>query len=468
MDELHGSSVLIVDDEPHILFSSKMMLQKNGVHDVFTLEDGREVVPFLETHRVATIVLDLSMPHVSGMDVLTEVAYQYPDVPVIIMTGNSEIDMAVESMKRGAFDYLVKPVDPSRFFYSVRKALNFNALKTEVGALRDSLLTSEVRHGDAFSAIVTGSARMHALFRYVEAIAATEQPVLITGETGTGKELFARAVHQVSGRKGAFLGVNAAGLDDHMFADTLFGHKKGAFTGAEQSREGLLHESSGGTLFLDEIGDLTHASQVKILRLIQEQEYYPLGSDRARRSEARIIVATNRNLARLIDESKFRNDLFYRLKTHHIEIPPLRERLEDVPLLLHHFVRKASRELGKNVPSVPRELETILSVYNYPGNVRELETMVFDAVARHEKGIMSTEYFRCTLDRVRDGEDGEKSRGRTALFLSQSFSRLPTLKEAETFLVDEALKAAKNNQGIAASILGISRQALNKRINRGK
>ncbi len=468
MEELLGSSVLIVDDEPHILFSSKVILQKNGVHDVHTLEDGRAVIPFLETHRVAAVVLDLSMPHVSGIDVLSEVAYRYPELPVIIVTGNSEIDMAVESMKRGAFDYLVKPVDPSRFFYSVRKALSFNALKSEVGALRNSLLTGEVRNGDAFSAIVTASPRMRALFRYVEAIAGTEQPVLITGETGTGKELFAKAVHCVSGRRGAFVAVNAAGLDDHMFADTLFGHKKGAFTGAEQSREGLLRESSGGTLFLDEIGDLSHVSQVKILRLIQEQEYYPLGSDRPKRSEARIIVATNRNLAGLIDGGKFRNDLFYRLKTHHIEVPPLRDRLEDVPLLLHHFVGKAASQLGKKVPSLPQELGVMLSSYSYPGNVRELETMVFDAVARHNKGIISMEYFRQAMGKGRNGEGDGKSPERTACFLSQSFPAMPTLKEAESFLIREALKAARNNQGIAASILGISRQALNKRINRGK
>lgn len=214
---------------------------------------------------------------------------------------------------------------------------------------------------------------MRRIFRYMEAVAASDQPVLVTGETGVGKEMVVRALHDASHRKGQFIAVNVAGLDDQAFSDTLFGHTRGAFTGADQAREGLVAKAAGGTLFLDEIGDLQLPSQIKLLRLLQEREYYPLGSDNGKKSDARIVVATNRDLKQMMEGNSFRSDLYYRLKTHRIQVPPLRDRLEDMPLLVNHFLDEAAAAIGKSRPVTPVELNGYLAAYSFPGNIRELK-----------------------------------------------------------------------------------------------
>ncbi|MBI5642059.1 MAG: sigma-54-dependent Fis family transcriptional regulator [Deltaproteobacteria bacterium] len=457
--------VLLVDDEPQILKSFSVMLRSYGIKQVQTIDDSREVLPFLEHHEVSAVVLDLSMPHLSGSELLNEINNLHPLVPVIIMTAVNEIEMAVSCMKAGAFDYLVKPVEKSRFESSIRRALELTALRTEVSSLKRRLLQGELEKEDAFSSIITVNKKMRAVFQYVEVIAETQQPVLIIGETGVGKELFARAVHDISERRGGFVAVNVAGLDDTMFSDTLFGHKKGAYTGAEDAREGLIAQAAGGTLFLDEIGDTTESSQVKLLRLLQEQKYYPLGSDVPKQSDVRIVVATNRDLQKLIADGKFRKDLYYRLRAHQVNIPPLRDRSDDIPLLLNHFLIEAARSMKKKKPTPPPELVTLMSTYHFPGNVREMQAMVYDAVARHKGGVLSTESFKDIIgqERLVKGEHAAEEET-----LSYSPSHFPTLKDMEDMLISKALEIANGNQGIAASLLGITRQALNKRINRRK
>jgi DNA-binding NtrC family response regulator len=310
---------------------------------------------------------------------------------------------------------------------------------------------------------------MRELFRYTEVIAASREPVLITGETGVGKELFAQAIHRVSGCPGAFIAVNVAGLDDMVFSDTLFGHNKGAFTGADEFREGLVPKASGGTLLLDEIGDLPESSQIKLLRLIQEHEFYRLGKDSPEKSTARIVIATNRDLKQMMQKGLFRKDLFYRLSIHQIHIPPLRERLDDLPLLLDYYVGLAARSMGKSPPYCPRELITLLSTYDFPGNVRELQAMLFDMVARNTSGKLSLDGFKSIIQRDRNTlppSAAEDSQATLCNGKSITFHRFPTLKEAETVLIDRALEFAGGNQGIAAALLGISRQALNNRLRR--
>jgi two-component system nitrogen regulation response regulator GlnG len=267
---------------------------------------------------------------------------------------------------------------------SVERALEIRGWRAEVLSLKDRLLTDRPHQREAFAEIVTGSRAMHAIFRYVEAIASSPMPALITGETGTGKELIARVLHRLSGRPGELIALNVAGLDDTMFSDTLFGHTRGAFTGADRSREGLIATAADGTVFLDEIGDLSVGSQVKLLRLLQDGTFYPLGADRPRQSRARVVVATNTDVVHALQAGTFRKDLYYRLRTHHLHVPPLRSRPGDVPLLLNHFVDKAVRELHKSPPRVPLALYQLLKTYVFPGNVRELEALVFDAVARHQ------------------------------------------------------------------------------------
>jgi transcriptional regulator with PAS, ATPase and Fis domain len=310
---------------------------------------------------------------------------------------------------------------------------------------------------------------MQALFRYVEAISASREPVLITGETGTGKELIAQALHALSNPNGEFVAINVAGLDDTVFSDTLFGHHKGAFTGAEQSRGGLIAAAAGGTLFLDEIGDLQESSQVKLLRLLQERKYYPLGADQSKTSQARIVVATNADLGQLIGQGKFRKDLFYRLRSHHLHIPPLRERRDDIRLLLNYFLDKSAQALNKPVPTAPAALYSLLKNYPFPGNVRELEGMIHDAVARHGGGILSLKSFREAMGHEQTLLEDQLPGDLAVASLAELFpDRLPTLKEAEHYLIAEALRRADSNQGLAAGLLGITRQALNKRLVRDR
>jgi DNA-binding NtrC family response regulator len=306
---------------------------------------------------------------------------------------------------------------------------------------------------------------MRSIFQYVEAISSSPRPVLITGETGVGKELVAKAVHALSNSKGNFVPVNVAGLDDNVFADTLFGHKKGAFTGADQARSGLIEQASEGTLFLDEIGDLSSLSQVKLLRLLQDGDFFPLGSDVAKGSSARIIVATNQDLDGLKSSGKFRKDLYFRLCDHHIHIPALRERLEDIPILVEHFLGKASEILGKKKPTPPDELSILLSTYHFPGNIRELESMVFNAVSSHKSGKISMDCFKSHIYQKHPGFETPSKKMLQEKKVLISFSeQLPTLKQAEQRLIDEAMKRANGNQSIAALSLGITRQALNRRL----
>jgi PAS domain S-box-containing protein len=337
----------------------------------------------------------------------------------------------------------------------------------EISSLKKHFLEVELQHKSAFTSIITRSRKMTALFHYIEAVAGYRKPILITGETGVGKELVAKSIHQVSGVKGAFTAVNVAGLDDTMFSDTLFGHRKGAYTGAEKDRDGLIVRAAGGTLLLDEIGDLNEASQVKLLRLLEEQMYYPLGSDVPEKGNARIIASSNQDMHTLISEGSFRKDLYYRLCSHHIHIPPLRERLEDIPGLLDYFIDDAAKSQHKKKPTPPSELVILLSNYNFPGNVRELKAMVFDAVAQHKSGMLSMDSFKSFIK-----QKGASSKTDTPFTVKDNISMLdifghfPTLKETEDYVISDALKRADGNQGIAADLLGMTRQALNNRLKR--
>lgn len=461
--------ILLVDDEPIVLQGTRLALRAAGFSQVETLEDSREVEARLKQGGISVMVLDLSMPALSGHDVLATTVQEHPELPVIIMTASNDLATAVNCMKAGAFDYIVKPVDNERLVSSVRNALELSALRAEAGQLRQSLLSDALESEESFSGIVTVSKNMRTIFRYVAAVAGTSYPILITGETGTGKELIARATHALSNLSGRFVDVNVAGLDDTMFSDTLFGHVKGAYTGTVDSREGLIARASGGTLFLDEIGDLSQASQTKLLRLLQERTYYPLGSDISSHCDARIIVATNHDLAAMVEDGDFRRDLYFRLRTHSVSIPPLRERREDIPPLLNHFLGLAAERMQKPMPSYPPELIKLLRCYDFPGNVRELETMVYDAVGQHSGGVLSMDRFKAVISLSSAPSDAGLIPSEQAdQKLKEIFGGFPTLSAAVELLVDEAMRLAEGNQSIAASMLGITRQALNKRLKRRK
>jgi len=428
--------VMLVDDEVQALDSFEIALRSAGMNHFIRCQDSRDVMRMLSGGEIEVMLLDLRMPYVSGEELLPLINSDFPEVPVIIITGANDVETAVKCMKHGAFDYMVKHV-----------------------------LSDKLENPEAFSEIVTNSATMRPIFQYIEAISSSVRPVLITGETGVGKELVAKAVHTLSNRNGPFVPVNVAGLDDNVFADTIFGHKKGAFTGAEQARSGLIEKASGGTLFLDEIGDLSTTSQVKLLRLLQDGDFYPLGSDVAKGSNARIIVATNQDLDVLRSTGKFRKDLYYRLCDHHIHIPTLAERLEDLPILVEHFLEKASNALCKKKPTPPDELPILLSTYHFPGNIRELESMVFNAVSSHKSGKLSMETFKSNIFQMHPTFETEsKQLLQEKSVLIAFHEQLPTLKQAEQLLIDEAMKRANGNQSIASLSLGITRQALNRRL----
>lgn len=465
-DNKHTQRILLVDDEAQILETCQSCLKNAGHADVAVENDSRKVMSLLSREEFAVIVLDLRMPNLSGFELLPQIISQHPQIKVIVATANNDVETVVSCVKEGAFDYLVKPIDVKRLITSVRKALELRSLANELTALKQYMFTDRLDHPEVFQDIVTGNKAMRAIFQYLEVISGTRQAVTITGETGTGKELIARAIHNLSGCSGEYVALNVAGLDDNMFSDTLFGHRKGAFTGADQARDGLITRASGGTLFLDEIGDLNEMSQIKLLRLLQEQEYYPVGSDFIKKSDARLVLATNRDLQEMIKQGKFRNDLYYRLCGHRVHLPPLRERLDDIPLLLEHFLGSAADCLGKKKPTPPPELAVMLALYHFPGNIRELEALVFDAVLRHNSGILSMETFRGvigherplpTLDCSTPAAAGENP-------LCGIFGHFPTLDEVEQYMIAEAMKLAKGNQGLAGKILGMGRQTLNKRL----
>lgn len=457
-DSYPSFTILLVDDEPAWLRSLTLTLESAaGITNIITCQDSSEVLPLLETRPVGLVLLDLTMPRLSGEILLSLIGEHHPDIVCIIVSGLNQLDSAVRCMKLGAYDYFVKTDEEDRIVSGVLRAVRMLELRDENRQALSRLASGGPLNPEAFSAIITRSRAMQAIFAYVEAVAQSPQPLLVTGESGTGKENLVRAAHDLSGRKGPLVSVNVAGLDDPVFADTLFGHVRGAFTGADTPRKGMVEEAHGGTLFLDEIGDLSIPSQVKLLRLIQEGEYFPLGSDQPKRLAARVVVATHQNLAAKEASGTFRRDLYYRLRTHHVHVPPLRERKEDIEPLLHHFLEEAAQALGKRKPSPPRELLLRLSAYSFPGNIRELRAMVFDAVSVHRDRMLSMDTFTKAIGQA-------ESQTPPPVNPFSSFERLPSFSEAAGFLVDEALARSSGNQTLAARLLGISQPALSKRL----
>jgi DNA-binding NtrC family response regulator len=462
-------SILLVDDEPAWLDSLSLTLERiAGITNVIMCDDSRKVMDILAERKTGLVLLDLTMPHLSGQEILRKVSEQYPDILVIILTGINQLETAVACMKLGAFDYFLKTEDADRLITGILHAIRMIEMRIENRAIGERLLGDSLEHPEIFREIITASKTMRSIFQYIESVAVGIQPILITGESGVGKDLVAVAVHSLSRRTGPMISVNVAGLDDNVFADTLFGHVKGAFTGAESSRNGLVEEAALGTLFLDEIGDLSMSSQVKLLRILQDGEFYPLGSDRSIRSQARIIVATNQDLTLKMSAGQFRKDLYYRFQIHKVHIPPLRERKKDIALLLDHFLELASKELEKNKPSTPKELVSLLETYSFPGNVRELKSMVYDAVTLHKTHTLSMDSFLQAIGRFEPPNALLSNKLPFGPSFLEDIEVLPAITQAIQILIEEAMRRSKGNQSQAARMLGISQSALNKRLKKSK
>jgi DNA-binding NtrC family response regulator len=447
--------VLIIDDDAIIgEFWKRTLSERRGL-EVSQCLEGRGVAALLKGEPVDAIILDLNLPDASGLDLLAYLHRYFREIPVIVITAEDKVDTAVECMKAGAFDYVAKPVLGERLINLVNHALEIRELKERVDSLSGRVVSWDLKDPGAFKEIVTASEVMYDIFVYVEAVARSPRAVLVAGESGTGKELIARTIHAIGKKSGNFVAVNVAGLDDTLFADTLFGHLRGAYSGADSPRRGLIHQANQGTLFLDEIGDLTLSSQIKLLRLLQDGEYYPLGADTPEFCQARIITASNADLKALQETGKFRKDLYYRLMAHHIILPPLRDRQDDIALLTAHFAREAARQLAKLELIIPEEVLRLLHGYAFPGNIRELQSLVFDAVSRSESRELEPALIKSYLNlhRLEAGIQVGDLPVRNGI---------PSLQESEDFYIGQALKASGGNQTVAARILKVSQATISR------
>jgi DNA-binding NtrC family response regulator len=399
--------VFVVDDEAEPLRFVDRALSREG-YVVASFESAKEVLAALRsaTEPVDVLISDIQMPGMSGIELLVQVREEWPDVFVILLTGQSELSIAVDAMRRGAYDYLTKPVHPTNTLVpAVRRAVEHGRL-----IRRNLFLQSKLDVAERSAGMIGDSKAMREVYSLVAAVSPTDATVLVLGESGTGKELLARAIHAQSKRAGkAFVDVNCGALTESVLESELFGHAKGAFTGAIGARRGLFEEASGGTLFLDEVGELTQATQVRLLRVLQERNVRPVGASETRDIDVRVIAATNRDLAERVEGGEFRQDLYYRLDVVTVHAPPLRERVEDLPALVHHFLKKHSARLGKTVTHVDPEVLERLAQHGWPGNVRELENAVERAIVLAKGDVFGVELLPAVLRgasrRVRS-EDG--------------------------------------------------------------
>lgn len=372
MMALHANRILVVDDEASVRESLKRVLNREGC-EVKVAATVAEAKDLLVQHTFALVITDFSMPDQSGIDLLKYLKHSKIAVEVILITGHGTIERAVEAMKEGAYDFITKPFKRVDIIRAVRKALEKKNLTEEVRSLRAEISNSQTSR----TTFIGQNPKILSILQLVERVAQTNSNVLITGESGTGKEVIARLIHAKSPRrKKRFIAVNCGAIAENLVESELFGHIKGAFTSAMRDKDGLFKIASSGTLFLDEISTIPSNTQVKLLRVLQENEIMPVGSTRTIKVDARIISASNRNLLSLIDDERFREDLFYRLNVVEIEIPPIRERKDDIPLLADHFVQKLNIEMNRNVQGIAPEVVRIFNAYEWKGNARELENVI--------------------------------------------------------------------------------------------
>jgi two-component system NtrC family response regulator len=368
-------TILIVDDEKNYLLVLEALLVDAG-YEVITSNDTIEALEITMSHDLDLVITDMRMPGQDGMEFLAQLRSRQPGPPVIMMTAYATVEKAVEAMKRGAFDYITKPFKNEELILTIRKAIEMHRLKQE-----NRLLSRDLQERYQFGNIVGKSKIMRQVYEIIEKVAQTRASVLITGESGTGKELIARAIHFNSPRRDKpFISVNCSALSETLLESELFGHERGAFTGAVTQRKGRFELAHGGTLFLDEVGDMSPALQVKLLRVLQEMKFERVGGTKTLQVDARLVTASNRELEREVELGRFREDLYYRLKVVHIKVPPLRERRDDIPLLVHHFLEKAATANAIPVKSVNHEALKYLYQYDWTGNVRELENVIERAV----------------------------------------------------------------------------------------
>ncbi len=451
-------SILIVDDEESILLSLKLYLEHWGYHAVVA-GSGREALDILRAGHIDLIISDQEMPGMSGIELLHFIQNTYKDIPVIIMTAYGSINKAVESMKVGADDYIQKPYNPEELHAVVRHLLSYSELNREYKELRDY-----VGRLYSFKNIITRSPRMQHVLELAEKVSKVpDTTVSIFGESGTGKEVLARAIHfATGGKESRFAAVNCAGIPSNLLESELFGHVKGAFTGADRDREGKFDCAQQGTILLDEIGDMPLELQAKLLRVLQERVYERVGSNRPVRAEMRIITTTHRDLRQLVKEGRFREDLFHRIHSFPITLPPLRERKEDIPVLVDHFLNCYRSELGKQIPGVSEAAMENLLHYHWPGNVRELKNCIERSAILIDDELIRPGHLNIDHPASWATETSGGHEDRIDIHLSLSPSDF-SLEEATKRILEIVLQKCGNNKTRAAELLKVDRKLFYRR-----
>ncbi len=444
---MEKAKILIAEDEKNQRDLLEGFLKKEGF-SVDAVANGREALQKLEGNFFDIALIDYKMPELDGLQTLREIRRLYPDLPVVMMTAYGTVETAVASMKEGALDYLTKPVDLEELLLILQKVMERSSLIRENKELR-----ARLQERYMFNNIVYGSPKMEEVMGLVARVAPSQATVLIRGESGTGKELIANAIHYTSPRsKKPLVKVSCSAIPETLLESELFGHEKGAFTGATQRRIGRFEEAESGTIFLDEIGDLSPSIQVKLLRILQEKEFQRLGSNLTLKTDVRVITATHRNLEEAVKNGYFREDLYYRLNVISIHLPPLRERKEDIPLLIDYFLKKYSKENQKSLSDISKEARAMILRYSYPGNVRELENLIERAVVLCRGEVITTQDLPFHL------QEGKSERLRE--FPKKEKSLPESLEEIEKDLIIKALHQHQGVQTKAAESLGISERVL--------
>ncbi|MGD9898863.1 MAG: sigma-54-dependent transcriptional regulator [Calditrichaceae bacterium] len=445
--------ILLIDDEPAQLASIEAFLKRRKF-SVMTAGSGTEGLKIVKDNNIDLVFTDFRMPDLTGLQVVQEINKFNPEIPVVVITAYGLIEDAVTVMKSGAFDYLSKPVDLAELEILIGRAKERRYLISENRMLKEQLMEKY-----KFDSIISQSGEMEQVLNTSGRVAKSKATVLIRGESGTGKELIAKAIHFASDRKDQpLVTVNCAALSENLLESELFGHEKGSFTGAVSQRIGRFEQADGGTLFIDEVGDIPLLTQVKLLRALQFGEYERVGGSKTIKVDVRVLTATNRNLEEMIQQGAFREDLFYRINVVTINIPPLRERKSDIPVLIRYFVEKYSGENGKNVQGISKEAQDYLLRYHFPGNIRELENIIERAVVFARDEIITTEDLPPGLS-----TSSEKSVLDPLNFADDYVSKVSAY---ETVMIEEALKVKNGNQSQAAKLLGISERHLRSRMQK--
>jgi two-component system, NtrC family, response regulator PilR len=441
--------ILVVDDERSMRELLAIVLKREG-HEVLVAENGRSAIALLEREAVELLISDVRMPDLSGVDVLAAAQRVNPDIIGIMITAYASTESAVEALRLGAYDYLSKPFNVDELKLKVRKALERRHLQQE-----NTLLKRALQHSHQFSNIIGRSAPMQAVFQLIQTIAPTTSTVLVSGESGTGKELVARAIHFNSARKDRpFVALNCGALPETLLESELFGHVRGAFTGADSNKKGLIEVAEKGTIFLDEIGEMSPIVQVKLLRVLQERKFRRLGGTDEIDADIRIIAATNKDLSKLVADGRFREDLFYRINVIPVQLPPLRERLDDIPLLAEHFLAKYAAQIGRSLSGVSPEAMHRLQAYAWPGNIRELENAIERAVALESGPLVQASSLP---EHVQSGQEPGAAGGNGEKPLPESgFDLERHVAEIEREYIAEALRQSGGVKSRAADLLGMS------------